>query len=122
MRCAPPWSAWSDHAPSSYKSSWKQYCGTFRLRFGGFKLRWWMKLVLSLDLDQFTPRIKVFEKDGCLCLTESRFYEMFSEMPDRQIGAKLMEAKTGVFYTASGDVLDFSRKDPTWRSYRLKKR
>jgi len=32
-----------------------------------------------------------------------------------------MEVKAGVFYTASGDVLDFTGKDPTWRSYRLKK-
>ena len=93
-----------------------------RLRFGGFKLKWWAKLVLALNLDQFTPRIKVFEEDGYLCLTESRFLELFSGMPERYVKAKLMEVKSGVFYTASGDVLDFSRKDPTWRSYRFKKR
>jgi len=120
-RCVPPWTTWSEHVPSSYQSSWRQYCGTFRLRLGGFKLRWWAKLVLALNLDQFTPRIKVFEKDGYLCITESSFYEIFSGMTDRQVEAKLMEVKTGVFYTASGDVLDFSGNDPTWRSYRLKK-
>jgi CubicO group peptidase (beta-lactamase class C family) len=121
-QCVPPWTAWSEHAPSSYESEWKQYCGTFRLRFGGFKLRWWAKLVLALDLDQFTPRIKVFEKEGYLCLTESRFLELFSGMPERHVKAKLMEAKSGVFYTASGEVLNFNGKDPTWRSYRFKKR
>ena len=121
-RCVPPWTTWSEHAPSSYKSEWKQYCGTFRLRFGGFKLKWWAKLVLALDLDQFTPRMKVFEKEGYLCLTESRFLELFSGMPERHVKAKLMEVQSGVFYTASGDVLDFSGKDPTWRSYRFKKR
>jgi CubicO group peptidase (beta-lactamase class C family) len=121
-RCVPPWTTWSEHAPSSYKSEWKQYCGTFRLRFGGFKLRWWAKLVLALDLDQFTPRIKIFEKEGHLYLTESRFLEMFSGMPDRHVKAKLMEVQSGVFYTASGDVLNYSGKDPTWRSYRFKKR
>jgi CubicO group peptidase (beta-lactamase class C family) len=121
-RCAPPWTTWSEHVPSSYQSSWKQYCGTFRLRFGGFKLKWWAKLVLALDLDQYTPRIKVFERDGYLCLTESRFCEVFSAVPDRQVDSKLMEAKSVVFYTASGNVLDFSGKDPTWRSYRFKKR
>ena len=121
-RCFPSWTTWSKHAPSPYKSEWRQYCGTFRLRFGGFKLKWWAKLVLALNLDQFTPRIKVFEKEEYLCLTESLFYEKFSEMPDRQVDSKLMEVKPGVFYTASGDVLDFSGKDPTWRSYRFKKR
>ena len=115
--CAPPWTTWSEHAPSSYQSSWKQYCGTFRLRFGGFKLRWWAKLVLALDLDQLRPRIKIFEKERYLCLTESRSYRM-----DRQVNSRLMEVKLGVFYTASGDVLDFSGTDPTWRSYRFKKR
>jgi CubicO group peptidase (beta-lactamase class C family) len=121
-QCVPIWTIWPEHAPSPYKPEWSQYCGTFRLRFGGFKLKWWANLVLALNLDQFTPRIKVFEKEEYLCLTESLFYEKFSEMPDRQVDSKLMEAKPGVFYTASGDVLDFSGKDPTWRSYRFKKR
>lgn len=121
-QCVPPWTTWSEHTPSTYKSEWKQYCGTFRLRFGGFKLKWWAKFVLALNLDQFTPRIKVFEKDGYLCLTESSFYEKFSGMTDRQVDSRLMEVKSGVFYTASGDVLDFSGKNPTWRSYRFKKR
>ncbi len=118
----PQWTIWSKHAPSPYKSEWKEYCGTFRLRFSGFKLKWWAKLALALDLDQFTPRIKVFKKNGYLCLTESRFYKRFSGMTDRQVNSRLMEAKPGVFYTASGDVLNVSGKDSTWRSYRIKKR
>jgi len=80
------------------------------------------KLALTLDLDKSTPRIKVYKKGGYLCLTESRFLEMFSGIPDRHVKAKLMEVQSGVFYTASGDVLNFSGKDPTWRSYRFKKR
>jgi CubicO group peptidase (beta-lactamase class C family) len=119
-RCIPKWTTWSEHAPSSYKSEWRQYCGTFRLRFGGFKLKWWAKLVLALNIDQYTPCIKIFEKDGYLCLTESRFLK--SLLPEAQVNSRLMEVKPGVFYTASGDVLNFSGKDPTWRSYRLRKR
>jgi CubicO group peptidase (beta-lactamase class C family) len=120
--CVPKWTTWPEHAPSAYKLEWKQYCGRYRLRFSGYKLKWWAKLVLALDLDQYTPCIKVFEKDGHLCLTESRLFEAFSSAPARKIDSRLMEVQPGVFYTASGDVLDFSGKYPTWCSYRLKKR
>jgi CubicO group peptidase (beta-lactamase class C family) len=121
-QCVPEWTSWPGHAPSAYKPGWKQYCGTYRLRFSGFKLKWWAKLVLALDLDQYTPCIKVFRKDGSLCLTESRFVEVFSAVPDRHVDSRLMEVKPGVFYAASGDVLNFNGKDPTWRSYRFEKR
>ncbi|UCF13884.1 MAG: beta-lactamase family protein [Phycisphaerales bacterium] len=121
-RCIAPWTTWSGHTPSQYKSEWKKYCGKYDLKFGGFKLKWWAKLVLSLDSDPFMPRIKVSEKDGYLCLRESWLFEAFSAVNDRQVNARLMEAQSGVFYTASGDVLNFKGRDPTWRSYRFKKR
>jgi CubicO group peptidase (beta-lactamase class C family) len=114
--CVPKWTTWPDHAPSSYQSEWRQYCGTFRLGFSGYKLKWWAKLAFALGLDQYTLRIKVFRKDGYLYLTESR---LLGAMFERQVASRLMEVKPGVFYTASGDVLDISSKDPTWRSYRL---
>jgi CubicO group peptidase (beta-lactamase class C family) len=119
--CFSQWITWPEHAPSPYKHQWQQYCGKFRVRFSGYKFKWWAKFVLALDMYQYTPGIKVFEKDGYLCLTESRFWEALPEYMDRQVDSKLMEAKSGVFYTASGDVLDFSGKDPTWRGYRLNK-
>jgi hypothetical protein len=116
--CIPPWTTWSEHAPSPYKPEWQQYCGTFRMRFSGYKLK--RRLTLSLALRP--PHMKVFEKDGYLCLTESHFFwAPFSGGKNRRVDARLMEVKSGVFYTASGDVLDFSGKDPTWLSYRLKK-
>ena len=122
QRCIPAWTTWPRHTPSPYKSEWKKYRGKYDLKFGGFKLKLWAKLVLALDIERFTPRIKVFEKDGYLCLTESRFVEVFSAVPDRHIDSRLMEAKPGVFYTGTGDVLDFTGSVPTWRSYRFKKR
>lgn len=39
-----------------------------------------------------------------------------------KLDSKLSKVKPGVFYTASGDVLDFNGKDPTWCSYRIMKR
>jgi len=121
-QCALKWTGWSEHAPSSYKPEWKEYCGKHKLRFSGYKLKWYAKLVFGLNLDQFTLGVKVFEKDGYLCLRESALFEAFSAVHSRQVDSKLMEAAPGVFYTASGDVLDFSGKDPTWSSYRLKER
>lgn len=111
--CVPEWATWPDHAPSSYQPEWRQYCGTYKLRFSGYKLKWWAKLVSALNLDQFSLHIKVSKKNGYLHLKESRLLGLTS--------SSLMEVKAGVFYTASGDVLDFTGKDPTWRSYRLKK-
>jgi CubicO group peptidase (beta-lactamase class C family) len=116
--CVPEWNVWPNHAPSSYQPEWKQYCGTYRLQFSGYKLKWWAKLASALDPDQYSLRIKVFEKNGYLCLTDS---QLLGLMYDRQVDSRLMEVKSGVFYTASGDVLNFSGKNPTWRSYRLEK-
>ncbi|KPL21227.1 MAG: hypothetical protein AMJ75_10385 [Phycisphaerae bacterium SM1_79] len=118
--CVPKWTAWPKHNPSPYKPQWKKYCGKFMLRLSGYKLKWWAKLALFLDLDQYTPRIKVFEKDGYLYLTESKL--MASITHDWQVEQKLQETKPGLFFTASGSTLDFRGEIPTWRNYRLRKR
>ncbi|MFC1552922.1 serine hydrolase domain-containing protein [Candidatus Latescibacterota bacterium] len=118
--CIPKWTTWSGHTPSPYKSEWQKYCGKYELKFGGFKLKWWAKLVLALGIEQLSPRIKVFEKDGYLCLTESRFSKVL-DVPHRHVDAKLMEAKSGVFYTASGDVFNFNGNDQSWRGYHFMK-
>jgi CubicO group peptidase (beta-lactamase class C family) len=120
-QCIPKWTTWSDHAPSSYKPEWKRYCGKYDCRVSGYKLKWYAKLAFGLNIDQLALGIKVFEKDGYFHLTESRLFEAFSAVHSRQVDSKLMEVKSGVFYTASGDVLDFTGKDPAWCSYRLKK-
>lgn len=120
--CIPAWTTWSEHTPSPYRSEWKQYCSKYDLKFGGFRLKRWAQLILALNIDFLSPCITVSERDGYLCLTESYLSAVFSDLPDRHVKAKLMEVKPGVFYTDSGDVLNFSGNDPTWRSYRFKKR
>jgi len=120
--CVGPWWGWpGHHKPTPYKREWRTYCGTYRFRFSGYKLKWWAKLVLALGLESWTPRIKVYKKDGFLCLTESKFLERAGGML-RAVNDKLQEVKPGIFVNPEGATLDFTREVPTWKNYRLKKR
>jgi CubicO group peptidase (beta-lactamase class C family) len=122
MQCAPKWTGWADHTPSAYKPEWKKYGGKYQCRFSGYKIKWWAKLALALDLDQYTPFIRVSKKNGYLCLTESKLLQLMNHHPSAQIDEKLEEVEPGLFFTASGTALDLRGEIPTWRSYRLKKR
>ncbi|KPL20509.1 MAG: hypothetical protein AMJ75_11660, partial [Phycisphaerae bacterium SM1_79] len=77
------------------------------------------KLALFLDIGQYTPRIRVFQKDGYLYLTESKLMESITH--DWQVGQKLEEEEPGLFFTASGSALDLRGEIPIWRNYRLRK-
>jgi CubicO group peptidase (beta-lactamase class C family) len=122
QQCTPKWTGWAEHTPSAYKPEWKQYCGKYNCRFSGYKIKWWAKLALALDLDKYTPGIKVFEKKGSLCLTESKLLQLMNHHPSPQVDEKLEEVESGLFFTASGTALDLRGEIPTWRNYRLKKR
>jgi len=120
-RCIGTWWGWLDHKPSPYQRSWRKYCGTHCLRFTEYELEWWAKLaILIKGRDEYTPRIKVYEKDGFLCVTESGFFDTVGI--GRHIDEKLQEIKPGLFAAKSGLTLDFTRNIPTWRNYRLEKR
>jgi len=121
-KCVSKWGEWSEHKPSPYKPEWEKYCRKYDLTFSGYKLEWWAKIALVLDLDKYTPRIEVYEKDGYLCSTESGFFEIFGPMWNRQVSQRLQEVRPGLFFTASGAALDLRGEAPTWRNYRLKKR
>jgi CubicO group peptidase (beta-lactamase class C family) len=110
----------SQHQPTPYKPEWRQYCGTHNLRFNEYKLEWWAHLaVIIWARDEYTPRITVQEKDGFLCVTESKFFQMVNGL--RSVDEKLQEVKPGVFATRGGGTLDFSGAVPTWCNYRLEK-
>ncbi len=116
-----PWWGWSGHVPTPYDRAWRRYEGTHSLRFSEYSLEWWAHLaVLIVGRDEFTPRIKVREKDGFLCVTESKFFEQVSGF--RSVDEKLQEVKPGVFATKGGGTLDFTQAVPTWRNYRLERR
>ena len=116
--CVGAWWGWPEHKPAPYRPEWRKYCGLYRLRFSAYELEWWAKLaVLIKGRDEYTPQIKVQQKDGFLCLTESTFFDLFGI--GRHIDQRLQEIKPGLFSTASGIVLDLTSEVPTWRSYRL---
>lgn len=119
-RCIDTWWGWPDHKSTAYKGEWKRYCGTHNLRFSEYKLEWWAHVaILVMGRDEYTPRITVFEKDGALCVTESKFFEMVNGM--RSVNEALQEVRPGVFTTKGGGTLDFTRDVPTWCNYRLEK-
>ncbi len=119
--CVGTWWGWADHKPTPYKPEWRQYCGTHSLRFSEYKLEWWAHVaILVMGRDEYTPRITVFEKDGTLCVTESKFFDMVNGL--HSSNENLQEVKPGVFITKGGGTLDFTREVPTWCNYRLEKR
>ena len=111
-RCIGLWWGWLDHKPTSYQRAWRKYCGTHCLRFTEYELEWWARLaILIKGRDEYTPRIKVYEKDGFLCVTESEFFNMVGL--GRHVDEKLQEVKPGIFAAKSGITLDFTRDVPT---------
>ena len=119
--CIGAWWGWPEHKPTPYKRQWRQYCGTHSLKFSEYSLEWWAHVaVLIVGRDEYTPRIQVREKDGFLCLTESKFFAQVSGL--RSVDEKLQEVQPGVFTTKGGGTLDFTREVPTWCNYRLEKR
>ena len=121
-KCVGPWWGWpGHHKPTSYKPEWRKYCGTYRFRFSEYELKWWAELIVRLGMESWTPCIRVREKDGFLCVTESKFFERMGVIL-RAVNDKLQEVKPGLFVTAGGTYLDFTSDIPTWNNYRLKKR
>ncbi len=109
------------HTPTPYRQQWKQYCGMHNLVFNEYKLKWWAELaVLILGRDDSTPRVKLHEKDGYLCLTESTFFSQVNGF--RRADVRLQEIKPGLFFAPNGEVVDFSRKAPTYENYRIERK
>jgi len=62
--------------------------------------------VLIKGRDEYTPRITLHEKDGYLCLTESKFFDLVG-VP-RHVEQRLEELEPGLFFPASGIALDLT--------------
>jgi hypothetical protein len=71
--------------------------------------------VLGAAID--SALVSGMEKDGFLCLTESKFFQMIDGL--RSVNEKLQGVRPGVFTTQGGGTLDFTRDVPTWCNYRL---
>jgi CubicO group peptidase (beta-lactamase class C family) len=114
------WQGWEKHQPSPYKNEWRKHCGTHNLKISEYSFKWWLHVAIwIIGQDQFTPRIQIREKDGFLCVTESK---LISEIKRRSIDEKLQEIQPGVFITKYGDTLDLTAKTPAWCNYHLEPR
>ena len=99
--CSAPGGAGPSTEPTPYKSDWRRYCGTHNLQFSEYSLEWWAHVaILIVGRDEYTPRIHVHEKDGFLCVTESKFFEQVSGV--RSVDERLQEVRPGVFTTQGG--------------------
>ena len=59
------------------------------------------------------------EKDGFLCVTESKIIE---EYKPRSVDERLQEVKPGVFANKNGDTLDYAGQFPTWYNFRIEQK
>ena len=92
-----------------YQPSLQKYIGTYRCINDTWKLHNYAKIALALGLsDQSSDKylqLKIYEKTGFLEIN----------------GQRLDEHLPGLFFTASGECLDFRGPMPTWRNWRMKK-
>jgi hypothetical protein len=75
---------------------------------------------MGLGIGSVTPTIKVSVKNGTLWVKESQFFaHAFGNAP---VKAELQEIKPGLFFTSTGDCLDFTGDVPRYNNYRIEKR
>jgi CubicO group peptidase (beta-lactamase class C family) len=91
------------HTPTPYRPEWKRYARKYRIRAGGYKLHPLVRIGLALGGCVDIQKVTVEEKDGFLCIDDDQ----------------LEEYEPGLFFTPSGEALDFRGPAPTWRNMEL---
>ena len=89
---------------TAWKPEWKRYLGKYQLSFYA-EPRWYVKVALAIG----APR-KVFvrvRRQGATMTID---------------GVQLLEHEPGLFFSITGEALDFRSDPPTWRNVVLKKR
>jgi CubicO group peptidase (beta-lactamase class C family) len=92
--------------PTPYKEEWSSYTGRYIFVINGYEPAWYVKVALALGYEHEAATAKVRKKDGNLTINNE----------------SLEEIEPGLFFTASGEALDFRNDIPTWRNIKLKKR
>lgn len=90
--------------PTPYQPQWKHYVGTYRFIQTGYKLDLMSRLALCLGYCPLNLKMTVEKKNGYLCIGDD----------------KLQEYRPGLFFTPSGEALDFQNSMPTWRNIKMK--
>jgi CubicO group peptidase (beta-lactamase class C family) len=90
-----------------YQESWKAFEGSYSLLVPGYNLTWYVKLALAVG---YRPvKLEVYKNDNKL---------IFKDWNGESI---LTEMKPGFFFTADGEVVDFTTDTPTYRNILLEK-
>jgi CubicO group peptidase (beta-lactamase class C family) len=120
-RCVGPFSGWPSPRPTaSGGNEWGKYAGTYRFKFSGYEFKGYARVAMGLGIGSVTPTIKVSVKNGTLWVKESQFFaHAFGNAP---VKAELQEIKPGLFFTSTGDCLDFTGDVPRYNNYRIEKR
>jgi len=92
--------------PTPYKREWSKYTGKYEFIFNGYELAWYAKIAIALGFEHEAFMVKVRKKNGYLFINDE----------------SMEEYEPCLFFTASGEALDFRAEIPTWRNIKLKKR
>ena len=92
--------------PTPYKKEWSLYQGRYIFVHNGFEPTWYVKVALALGYEHDLATAKIRKKGDYLTINNER----------------LEEVEPGLFFTASGEALDFRNDVPTWRNIKMKKR
>lgn len=97
-----------------FKPAWKKYIGTYKYVMSGWKFSIPARIVLGLGITTGYTHVKVYEKDGYLCV--NGYHQYLSDD-----GGQLDEHLPGLFFTPSGLCLDLRGPELRWTNYRIKK-
>ncbi len=88
-------------AQAAWRSGWQRYVGRYRLSFFATP-KWYGRVILALGLPR-SAFVKVRHEGNAMTVD----------------GVPLVEAQPGLFFSRTGEALDFRSDPPTWRNVRL---
>ena len=89
---------------TAWKPAWEPYLGTYRLSFYAEPL-WYTKLLLAMGMPR-AAHIRVRRQGDTMTVD----------------GVQLLEHEPGLFFSKTGEALDFRSDPPTWRNVALTRR
>ncbi len=92
---------------STFKTEWNKYLGKYEVLQRGLDFKWYARLSFAFG---YKPLKVSFERSGDSMFMKGSFGEN-----------KLREYKSGLFFTESGEAVDFSSSTPTYRNITLRK-
>jgi hypothetical protein len=91
-----------------YNDEWEQYTGTYKMQVKGLQIKWYAKWAMALGY--YPYQLKIWKENQVL-VAKSPF-----------VISKLRQYQPGLFFTDSGEVIDFTSSPPIYRSIELEKK